>query len=314
MKAIRIHDLGSFEQLKYEDIPVPSITDNQVLVKVYAVSVNHLDIKTASGAFNTKSPLDLPWIPGYDFAGIIEDTGKNVTKFKTGDKVYGNCNGGSYAEYLAADTDKVVLKPKSLSFIEAASIPHVGETAWQAIHTHGQLKPGQNVLIHGAAGAVGAFAVQFARNLDAVIYATASADDSDLVRSLGANVVIDYTKTDFTAVVKNMDLVIVLVGGNTEEKSYSVLKEGGRLVSTVGLTREDLAKTHNVTAIPLLIKQSAKDLEKITGLIDNGSVKTDIALTYPLQDAATGWKVLLGKDASLPHISHGKIVLEVVKE
>lgn len=313
MKAIRIHDFGSFEQLKYEDIQIPIISDDQILVKVYATSVNHLDLKKASGEAKDKMPIELPWTPGHDFSGTVEEIGKKVTSFKVGDKVYGNCNGGSYAEYLAADIDKVVKKPESLNYNEASSIPHVGETAWQAIHTHGQLKPGQRVLIHGAAGAVGAFAVQFAREVGATIYATASDQDSDIVKSLGADVVINYKTTDFTDVAKDMDLVLVFVGGNTQEKSYDVIKEGGRLVSTTGPILENLARDHKVTGISMVIKQSAKDLESITDLVKQGKVKTDIALVYSLKDADAGWHVLSG-DPSFLHVSHGKVILEIVKE
>jgi len=313
MKAIRIHDFGSFEQLKYEDIQIPIISDEQILVKVYATSVNHLDLKKASGEAKDKMPIQLPWIPGHDFSGVVEEIGKKVASFKVGDKVYGNCNGGSYAEYLAADIDKLVTKPESLNFNEAASVPHVGETAWQAVHTHGQLKPGQRVLIHGAAGAVGAFAVQFAKEVGATIYATASNEDTELVKSLGADTVIDYKTTDFTDVAKDIDLILVFVGGNTQEKSYNVIKEGGRLVSTTGPILDNLARDHKVTGISMAIKQSAKDLELITELVKQGKVETDIALTYPLKDADAGWHVLSG-DPSYPRVSHGKVILEIVKE
>jgi len=313
MKAIRIHDYGSSDKLQYEDIQVPAISDDQILVKVYATSVNHLDMKKASGEAKKTMPILLPWIPGHDFAGVVEKVGKKVSGFKEGDEVYGNSNGGSYAEYLVADSDKVVLKPDSLSFIEASSVPHVGETAWQAIHTHGQLKAGQKILIHGAAGAVGAFAVQFAREAGATIYGTAASEDVELVKSLGADVVIDYKTTDFTEVAKDMDLVLVLVGGDIQEKSYKVLKPGGRLVSTTGPILEDLASERKVTGISMVIKQSAKDLQSITDLINAGKIKTDIALVYSLKDAEAGWKALSG-DPSYPHVTHGKIVLEIDKQ
>jgi len=312
MKAIRIHDYGSSDQLRYEDVHIPVINDNQILVKVYATSVNHLDMKKASGAAKNTMPIKLPWIPGHDFAGIVDKVGKNITEFREGDEVYGNCNGGSYAEYLAADIDKVVKKPTSLNFIEASSVPHVGETAWQAIHTHGLLKSGQKVLIHGAAGAVGAFAVQFAKQINAIIYATAATEDIELVKSLGADIVIDYKTQDFVDIAKEMDLVLVFVGGNTQEKSFDIIKPGGRIVSTTGPIIEDLARDHKVTGISMVINQSAKDLQSITNLINEGKVKTDIALTYSLKDADSGWKALSG-DPSFPRISHGKIVLEIVK-
>lgn len=312
MKAIRIHDYGSFEQLKYEETPIPEINDNQILVKVYATSVNHLDMKKASGTARDKMPIQLPWIPGHDFSGIVEKVGKNISGFKEGDKVYGNCQGGSYAEYLAADIDKVVKMPENLSFAEASSVPHVAETAWQALYTHGKLQKDQTVLIHGGAGAVGAFAVQFAKSTGAKVLATAATEDIEFVKSLGADQIIDFRTQDFAALLKDVDLVLLLVGGNTEEKSYSVMKKGGRLVSTVGLSHEDIAKQKDITAIAMVIQQSAKDLGEITNLIDAGKVKTDIGITLPLEDAAKGWKALSG-DKDIPHPSHGKIILEIEK-
>lgn len=310
MKAIRIHGYGSYEQLKYEDIPMPMINDNQVLVKVHSTTVNHLDLKKASGSMVPKLPHDLPWIPGHDFSGKIVQVGKNIRSFKEGEDVYGNSNGGSYAEYLVADINKIVKKPESLSFEQAATIPHVGETAWQAIHTHGQLKKGQSVLIHGAAGAVGSFAVQFAREVGAKIYATAGASDIDYVKSLGAGKVIDYKSEDFTQAFNYLDLVLALVGGDTEEKSYNIIKKGGRLVSTVGLQHKDIAEEKAIIAIPMVIHQSAEDLEKITQLVNSGKIKTDIAITLPLKEAATGWKMLSG-DPSVSSPGRGKIVLKI---
>lgn len=309
MKAVFIQNYGSSEQLIYSETNAPEINADQVLVKIHATTVNHLDIKKASGAMQERMPVSFPWIPGHDFAGVVQATGKNVSTFKKGDKVYGNCPGGSYAEYVAADKDKVVLMPQSLSFNEAACIPHVGETAWQAVHTHGRLQKGQKVLIHGGAGGVGAYAVQFAHIAGATVYATAAGSDIEFVKSLGADKVIDYKTDDFTKEFKDLDLVLALVN-NTEEKSYSVLKEGGRLVSTVYISHEELAKKKNITAIGMVIKQSGADLQKISDLVNAGKIKTDIAMTLPLSEAQKGWKILSG-EKDMPKITHGKIVLEV---
>lgn len=321
MKAVRIHQYGSFEQLKYEDAPTPKIDDNQVLVKVYATSVNHLEIKKASGALSSKFDLEFPWIPGHDFAGIVVEVGKNATTFSLGDKVYGNANDGykhssqgSYAEFIAADVHKTALMPTNLSFVEASTVPHVGETAWQAIHTYGKLKAGEKVLIHGATGAVGAFATQFAREIGALIYATASGRNKGLAESYGANVVIDYRTTDFSEVIKEMDLVLVLTGGDVQEKSYKVLKKGGRLVSITGPIIENLATQHDVSAHFMVVKQSAEDLQKITKLLESGEVKIDVALTYKLEQAALAWEIISGSNPDLPKTNHGKIVLEVNSE
>lgn len=314
MKAIRMHNYGLSDELIYEKAPMPKINDNEVIVKVYATSVNHLDVLKGSGRMKSSMPIELPWIPGHDFSGIIRNVGENVKHLKVGDKVYGNCNGGSYAQYVVTDADKVAIKPEILTFVEAATVPHVGETAWQAIHTHGKLKEGEKVLIHGAAGAVGSFAVQFAHDIGAVVYATAAEEDEELLYSLGADAVIDYKTVDFTKVAKDMDLVLVLVGGDTQKRSYSVLKEGGRLVSTTGPILKEEAKLHKVKATAMVIKQSAEDLKKISKLIDEEKVQTDVAIVYDLQDAADAWKVFSGEDPSLPALTHGKIVLEVAEE
>ncbi|MCD7898348.1 MAG: NADP-dependent oxidoreductase [Bacteroides sp.] len=256
------------------------------------------------------SPLQLPWIPGHDFAGIVEKTGKNVSSFMKGDKVYGNCQGGSYAEFLAAEPEKTVYMPVHLSYIEAASVPHVAETAWQALYTHGKLQKGQTVLIHGAAGAVGAYAVQFAHLSGANVLATAAANDIQYVKSLGADKVIDYKTQDFTWFFNHVDLVLALVGGDTEERSYSIMKSGGRLVSTVGLSHPEIAKEKGIEAIAMVIQQSGKDLEEITELINDDKVKTSIGVVYPLSEAATAWKVQAG-DPSVPHPERGKIILSM---
>lgn len=312
MKAVLLKDYGSFEQLSIEDIQKPEINDNQLLVKVYATTVNHLDMKKASGTAKDKMPITLPWIPGHDFAGVVEEVGKNVPTFKKGDKVYGNSNGGSYAQYLAADIHKVLKMSDHLSFNEGSAVPHVGETAWQALFTHGQLKKGQSLLIHGAAGAVGAYAVQFAHSIGAKVLATGAAAEIDFIKSLGADEVIDYKTQDFTKEFKDVDLVLSMVGVETEKRSYEVLKKGGHLVSTTGLATADLAKERGVTAIAMVIEQSAEDLQKITDLIDAGKVKADIAAVFSLDDAVKGWKTLSG-DTSVPRLGHGKIVLEVTK-
>lgn len=314
MKAIRIHNYGLSDELKYEEVAEPSIKEDEVLVKVFAASVNHLEILKASGSNKERMPLEFPWIPGYDFAGIIQNAGTEVTPFKNGDRVYGNCNGGSYAEYVAVPMTTIALMPHNLTFEEAASVPHVGETAYQAVFTHGKIEKGQNVLIHGAAGGVGAYAVQFAHQTGAKVYATASFDNHEYLKELGADVVIDYKTEDFTTIVKDMDVVLAFVGGDTLKRSYSVLKEGGRLVSTVGSISEEEAAKYKVTAIAMAIVQSGNDLRVISELIEKDKLRTDVAITYALPDAADAWIIMGGEDPALPKLSHGKIVLQVFKE
>lgn len=314
MKAIVIHRPGGPEVLRFEDVPVPEMADGQLLIRVCAVSVNHLDMLMASPGSSGRFGTPFPWIPGFDFAGVVENAASGISVFRVGDKVFGNCPGGSYAEYVAVSPETVVRKPETLDFNAAASVPHVAETAWQAVHKHGRVKAGQKVLIHGAAGAVGAFAVQFARLAGARVHASVAGQDMDYVRGLGADVVIDYQTTDFTAVAKDMDLVIVLVGGNTQEISYSVLKRGGRLVSTTGPALRDMARAHGVTAVSMVIGQSGEDLARIAELIDAGKVRTDVAAVYALKDAMMGWELLAGTDPEVGSITRGKIVLEIRKE
>lgn len=310
MNAIRIHKYGSSEELRYEKSALPEISNKQILVKVYATSVNHIDILKSSGKLG--DILRFPWIPGHDFAGEVANVGKEVKEFKIGDKVYGNCNGGSYAEYLVADLSKVTKMPDNLSFVEAASVPHVAETAWQAIHMHGTLRAGQKVLIHGAAGAVGAYAVQFAHLIGAYVYATASESDKGFVKSLGADVVIDYKKEDFTQIARDLKLVVDLVGGETQRKSFPLLMKGGRLVSTVSPIPEDEAQKYFVMGTFMVIQQSAKELSAITRMINDGLLKTDVAAVYPLKEAAKAWDSMLNKDITAATNPHGKFVLEVV--
>ena len=313
MKAILINNYGDSSVLEYKDIPALQVSDDKLLVKIYAASVNHLEVKITSGAMKGMMPLTFPWIPGYDFAGVVESVGKNVAGFRKGDKVYGNCQGGSYTEYLLANPATTVLMPEKLSFTEAASIPHVGETAWQGLFTHGNLKAAQRVLIHGAAGAVGAFAVQFAKNIGATVYANSSGEDREYIESLGADIIIDYKTQDFTTIAKDIDLVFDLVGGSTQEKSYQVLKKGGCLVSTVGISTQKEADKYGMKAIGMVIKQSGEDLKKISEFIRSGKLKWDVEMVLPLKDAKKGWDILQQRDPSLPKISHGKIVLEVTR-
>jgi NADPH:quinone reductase-like Zn-dependent oxidoreductase len=193
MKAIRIHEYGGPEKLREEDVPEPRAESGQVLVRVHAASVNPIDYKLASGVMRQIMPLEFPWIPGGDFSGVVEAVGAGVTGFKKGDVVYGDTpGGGAYTQQLGTSASVVAPKPSKLSHIEAASVPLAGQTAWQALFDHGRLERGQTVLIHGGSGGVGAFAVQLAHWKGAKVLATGSAENADFLRSLGADMAIDY--------------------------------------------------------------------------------------------------------------------------
>src|SRR5438874_11001295 len=192
MKAVRLLEYGG--QLVFNDVPTPAIARDEILVKIKSTAVNHLDLVKASGTARQILPINLPWIPGHEFSGVVEQIGGDVAACAPGDAVFGPGE-GAYAEYLAAKPAAVVRKPSNLSFEEAASVPVAAQTAWQGIFTHGHLEKGQTILIHGGAGAVGAYAVQLASHAGATVIATASGDDEAYLNSLGASRVLDYRKT-----------------------------------------------------------------------------------------------------------------------
>ena len=305
MKAIRIHEFGGPEVLKEEDVPAPEAGAGQALIRVYATSLNPIELKKASGKMQAIFPLQFPWIPGADVSGVIERVGENVTQFKTGDEVYGvSPDGGAYAEFVAVETRRIALKPRLLSHAEAASMAVVGQTAWQALD-QGKLEKGQTILVHGAAGGVGSVAVQLAHHLGARVIATASQENAGYLRELGADEVIDYKTVPFDSVVKNVDMVFDTVGGDTQQRSFAVLKPGGYLIAiTQPPSQEDAAK-HNVHAVMMSAESSTANLTSLAKLLDARAVKTAVTKTYPLSKAAEAWK-----DHTTGHI-RGKIALIV---
>ena len=296
MKSIRVHTYGGPEQLQYEDVPPPQPAAGQVLVRVHAASVNPFDFKLASGAFAKFVPMTLPYTPGGDFAGVIE---------ATGEAVYGNCPFGAYAQFVAVSSQTIAPKPAKVSHVEAASVPVAAQTAWQGLFDHGQLQRGQTVLIHAAAGGVGTFAVQLAHWKGARVLATASAANTDYLKSLGADQVIDYKTTPFESVAKDVDLVFDLMGGQTQERSWSVLKPGGRLVATSQPPLQEQAARHNVRATMMNMQATTRNLAELAQLLDAGTMKTVVSQVYPLEQAADAWR------ESLAGHTRGKIVLEV---
>ena len=231
MKAARLLEYGG--QLVFHDVPTPTIARDEVLVKIKSTAVNHLDLVEASGSLKQILPIDLPWIPGHEFSGVVEQIGSDVAAWAEGDAVFGTTTGvGAYAEYVAVKAAAIARKPSNLSFEEAASVPVASQTAWQGIFTHGHLEKGQTILVHGGAGAVGAYAVQLASHTGARVIATASGDDEAYLKSIGASRVIDYREAQFEKVLREkVDVVFDLVGGDTQKRSFLVLKEGGHLVS-----------------------------------------------------------------------------------
>jgi NADPH:quinone reductase-like Zn-dependent oxidoreductase len=223
MKAVRLLEYGG--RLVFDDSPTPTIARDEILVKVRSTAVNYLDLVKASGTAKQILPIDLPWIPGHEYSGVVEQIGSDVTAWAPGDAVFGaNGIGGAYAEYLTVKPEAIARKPSNLTFEEAASVPVASQTAWQGIFTHGHLEKGQTILVHGGAGAVGAYAVQLASHAGATVIATASSDDEAYLKSLGASRVIDYRKAQFEKVLQEpVDVVLDLIGGETQKRSFVVL-------------------------------------------------------------------------------------------
>jgi NADPH:quinone reductase-like Zn-dependent oxidoreductase len=318
MKAVRLLEYGG--QLAFNDVPMPTIARDEILVKIKSTAVNHLDLVKASGTARQIFALALPWIPGHEFSGLVEQIGNDVAAYAPGDAVFAaNETGGAHAEYLAVKPALIAKKPSNLTFEEAASVPVAAQTAWQGLFTHGHLEKGQTILIHGGAGAVGAYAVQLASHAGATVIATASDDDEAYLNSIGASRVIDYRKDQFEKVLREkVDVVFDLVGGDTQQRSFPVLKEGGHLVSAVQPVSQEEAAKYRVSGDMMRLAPSGDVLAKIARLLEEGMIRPDVATVYPLQDVAQAWKDIAtklprahGMSPGGPAAKHGKIVLRV---
>ena len=322
MKAVRLLEYGG--RLVFDDVPTPTIAPDEILVKIKSAAVNHLDLVKSSGALKQVLPIDLPWIPGHEFSGVVEKVGSDVLACVPGDAVFaGNEAGGAYAEYVAVKPALIAKKPSNLTFEQAASVPVAAQTAWQGLFTHGHLEKGQTILIHGGAGAVGAYAVQLASHAGATVIATASADDETYVKSIGATRVIDYRKEQFEKVLREkVDVVFDLVGGDAQKRSFLLLKEGGHLVSAVQPVSQEEAARHHLSGVMMRLAPSGDVLSRIGRLLEEGTMRPDLATVYALQDAAQAWKDIAEKLPRVHGLSssgsgaarlqpHGKIVLRV---
>ena len=303
MKAIVVHEFGGPEVLKYEDAPRPEPKENEILVRVIAAGVNPVDTYVRSGNFGKPT---LPLTPGFDIAGIVEEIGPGATKFKKGDAVYGNVHIGGYAEFAVAAEKDVALKPASLDFVQAAAVPVAARTAWNALIETAHLGPGQTVLIQGGSGGVGSFAIQIAKLRGAKVYATASTANQDLLKDLGADMAIDYTKQKFEDVVKDVDAVLEAAGKETLERDYPVVKKGGLLVSIVGPADPAKVQQYGIQA-PSLARSGSALLE-LTKLFDAKKLKVEVTETLPLNEAQKA------QEQVGTHHTRGKIVLKVAEE
>ncbi len=302
----RIHEFGPPDvmQLELSDTPAPGASE--VIVRVHAAGVGPWDGWIRSG--NSALPQPLPLILGSDISGEVVAVGAGVTQFTAGDKVYGVTNKrfcGGYARYAVASASMLDRKPESIDHIAAASLPVIAVTAWQALFDQAGLERGQTVLIHGAAGNVGAYAVQFAREAGLQIVCTASPDDVDRVVGLGGDRVIDFTKARFEDQVRGVDAVIDLVGGETQTRSFQVLKKGGKLISAVSVPDQALAAKHEILAKFFLVDVSTESLAGISSLISQGALKMNVGATLRFEQARDAHLMLEGQ---LPR-PKGKIVL-----
>jgi NADPH:quinone reductase-like Zn-dependent oxidoreductase len=307
MKTLRFHAFGGSGVLKMEDLPRPEFGEEELLVKVMAASVNPVDYKIREGKYPPVKADKLPYVPGRDIAGVVEACGGLVDDWKRGDAIFAmlGIEHGGYAEYAIVKDAEAAPKPCSLDFVAAASVPLAGLTAWQGLFRYGELKAGQRVLIHGGAGGVGHFAIQFAKVRGAYVITTVSGQHIDFVRGLGADEVIDYKAQRFEDVVKDVDLVYDLIGGETQERSWNVLRRGGAMVSTLAEPSQEKARAHGVRAMRYTCKENGGELEEIGRLIDEGKVKPKIARTFGLAEAASA------QDFVEQGHTEGKVVLKI---
>ena len=311
MKAIRIHNYGGPEVLKYEDALRPEPGEGEVLIRVHAASVNPIDWKVREGHMKDFWPHKFPLILGWDLSGVVEELGRGPAaagRFKIGDEVYSlpdPTRNGAYADYIVVREPELARKPNSLHHICAAAIPLAALTAWQSLFDTAQLQPGQRVLIHAGSGGVGHLAVQLAKWKGAYVFATASTKNQDLLRELGVDEPIDYTQQRFEDIARKIDIVLDTLGGETQERSWSVLKKGGVLVSLVQPPSEEKAKELGVRAAIIGVQPNGAQLAEIAKIIEAGKLAPVIDRILPLSEARRAHEV------SQSGHTHGKTALRV---
>jgi NADPH:quinone reductase-like Zn-dependent oxidoreductase len=307
MKAVRIHRFGGLEAIVCEQVFPPTSAKGQVLVRVKAAGVGPWDAWVREG--KSALPQPLPLILGSDLSGFVEDVGAGVTGFRRGDEIFGVTNShftGAYAEFAVAEAAMIARKPKRLSHVEAASVPVVASTAWQMMFDHGHVDETKRVLVNGAAGNVGAYAVQLAKRVGAEVIGAARSRQVDYVRGLGADQLIDAQIDRFEELARNVDVVIDTIGGETLDRSFEVLKLGGVLVSSVSMPEQEKAARHGVRGVFFLVAVTSEVLTRIADLLDSGQLTTNVGEVLSLAEARLAHEMLAGK----PHKA-GKIVLAV---
>jgi NADPH:quinone reductase-like Zn-dependent oxidoreductase len=308
MKAVRFHSYGGSDVLVYEEMPRPEAGEGEALIRVHAASVNPLDWKVRDGHLKERMKHQLPLVPGWDVSGVVDAVAPDVTAFKVGDEVYGLLNfmkNGAYAEYVATPIQSLAFKPKTIDHIQAGAVPLAALTAWQALFDVADLKSGQTILIHAAAGGVGHFAVQIAKWKKAKVIGTASANNEGYLQELGIDDVIDYKTTKFEEVVHNVDVVLDTMAGDTRQRSWQVLKKGGILVATLGISDQEIDEQKGVRGGGLMVHPDFDQLTQIGDLIDNGDLKATVSSVLPLEQATQAHEL-----SQTGHVK-GKIVLQV---
>jgi NADPH:quinone reductase-like Zn-dependent oxidoreductase len=308
MNAVRIHQYGGPEVLQYEEAPRPKPQSGEVLIRVHAAGVNPIDWKVREGYLKEFFPHTFPLILGWDLSGVVEKVGDGASRFKEGGEVYSlpdPLRDGAYAEYIAVRESDLALKPKSLDHVHAAAVPLAALTAWQALFDAAQLESSQRVLIHAASGGVGHLAVQLAKWKNAHVVATASTKNQDLLRELGADETIDYTTQRFEDIARNIDIVFDPIGGETQARSWQVLKKGGILLSLVEPPSAEKAKAIGVRAAFVASHPNGEQLAEIAEIIDSGNLKPMVNRILPLSEARRALEL------SQTGHAHGKIVLRV---
>lgn len=298
MKAAVVTQYGSVADVVVQEANFPEVAADEVLVQIEAASVNPLDVKLISGQMQGFFPLSTPYIAGTDFSGVIAEVGSQVTQWKKGDRVVGRlepasgdgtrfCRTGALAEYVAVPAVHLAHVPESVELSTAAALPTAAGTAWQALFETADLKPGHTVLIHGGAGGVGSFAIQFAKGAGAKVITTTSPRNAEFARSLGADEVIDYTTTDFSSAVREVDLVLDTIGGEVQEKSFAVLRKGGHLVSVVSPPDEARAQDLGVKATFNIHLSNGARLTRVVDLYASKKLHVEVNQTYSLADVGS---------------------------
>ena len=298
MKAIILKEFGSADQLQIQELEIPAVKEQEVLIRVKAISINPVDIKTREGKGAAgKIGEERPIILGWDISGIVTES--RSERFKVGNEVFGMVNfpghGKAYAEYVSAPADQLVLKPASISHIDAAAATLAALTAWQALVTNAKIKAGDRVLIHAAAGGVGNYAVQIAKHLGAYVIGTSSGAKKDFVLSLGADEHIDYTAVPFEQATRDIDFVLDTIGGDNIDRSLKVIKKGGTIISIPSGFREMVAektKDSGINGYFIMVQSDGQDMQQIARLLENGQLKSHVSQVFDFEDMIIAHKAL----------------------